>query len=414
MDGELQAIVNNVKKKERSDIKLRDWAKFGFATKRAKEFEEACARQWGSVMRFESTATIEEFAEMERMGQVAIIKGVVNDWKPRDWTFEGIAKSWGTVKWKVGKDDYGRTLRLTMDDYMTYVRNQEDDSPLYVFDYSLGDKSSKSDLLSSFSVPKYFPDDLMQHIDNRPPYRWFLAGPKRSGTCMHIDPLSTSAWNTLLVGRKKWAFLPPHIPRKVAKGRTVMKAGDDDEAINFFVDLIPRMRSQGIEVVEVIQEEGETIFVPGNWWHVVMNITDTVAVTQNYCGRSNFDAVWRASRVERPCMSMRWMRTMERKALPYAQRAKILNETDGHDMEAALKANEVRRSRKRSRHRGKALKKAMRKFETANTNTGKVWDEKQWTYSPSSSDSESTVSTSSSESSSTDSSYTSCTSSTSE
>jgi hypothetical protein len=32
--------------------------------------------------------------------------------------------------------------------------------------------------------------------------------------------------------------------------------------------------------IELIQEPGEIIFVPAGWWHTVLNVTDTVAVTQ--------------------------------------------------------------------------------------------------------------------------------------
>jgi len=39
--------------------------------------------------------------------------------------------------------------------------------------------------------------------------------------------------------------------------------------------------------VEVVVEEGELIFVPHGWWHCVLNLEDSVALTHNYVSSSN-------------------------------------------------------------------------------------------------------------------------------
>jgi hypothetical protein len=65
--------------------------------------------------------------------------------------------------------------------------------------------------------------------------RWVVIGPARSGSGLHIDPLATSAWNTLLGGHKRWALFPPGTPKHL-----VLPKGVEREAAAWFTHVYPR------------------------------------------------------------------------------------------------------------------------------------------------------------------------------
>jgi len=278
----------------------------------------------------------------------------VESWKATaNWNFSTLRSKYKRGLFKVGEDDEGYKVKMKLAHFIDYLRNNTDDSPLYIFDSNYDASAINKHLLEDYAVPSYFNEDLFKYVgdDRRPPYRWFLMGPKRSGTCVHVDPLATSAWNTVIQGRKRWVVFPPAVGKAVAKGwqRNCILKGEDDEAANYFMDILPRIRAAFPEhaagILEFTQYPGDTVYVPGDWWHAVINLDDTIAITQNYCSGRNFDAVWRSTRKGRKKMSLRWLKCLRAAGedpataevtQPHlgvlAARALELNELDGFAM----------------------------------------------------------------------------------
>ena len=181
-------------------------------------------------------------------------------------------------------------------------------------------------------------------VQCRPPYRWWLMGPKRSGTCVHIDPLATSAWNTLIVGQKRWVLFPPHVSKSIVKGSGLVRSDEDDEAVHYFSFILPRIKRKASMLkgipkykdfccFEFTQNAGETIYVPNGWWHAVLNLTNTVAITQNFCSPRNFDASWIKTRTGRKRMAWKLLCALDKEGYPeLADRARLLNKRDNFVM----------------------------------------------------------------------------------
>jgi len=336
------------KKGKRTDIKPHDWDKFGYALN-----DEVLTRpivydeQTLPIKRVKrSDITPEWFMEhAAKPHQPIIVEGVTDDWPAMQrWSTEALEERFRNVAFKVAKDDKGKKLRTKFKYYADYLRHQQDDSPLYLFETNVDDNGHIRPLVDDFEVPDVFPHDWMGlcNEDARPPHRWFCIGPKRSGTTVHQDPLATAAWNVITHGAKHWVLFHPKETKKVVKGRDLLKDGEDDEAIMYFDFLLPRIKRAHPElrVWEGIQRPGEVIFVPGDWWHGVVNTEDCVAITQNYCGPDNFDIVWKRTRREREKVANLWLRNMRKFSPELAQRALEMNRKDKFRMRHERPAHE--------------------------------------------------------------------------
>jgi len=220
--------------------------------------------------------------------------------KNRPVVLTGITDKWPAMKrWT---DEYmlqqsnGRTFdcggfKISFRNYARYAKARKpfEDQPLYLFDSHFCEKVPA--LGRDYTPPTIFGEDLFALLgDARPDFRWLIVGPARSASLWHQDPNGTSAWNAVVRGAKRWIMLPPHIsppgvhPSK--DGAEVSQPVSLLEWYNQFYDMVDEDVA-----VQFTARPGDLVYVPRGWWHAVLNLEDTIAVTQNFVSHESLSHV---------------------------------------------------------------------------------------------------------------------------
>jgi hypothetical protein len=185
--------------------------------------------------------------------------------------------------------------------YISYTKNSHDESPLYLFDRGFAGKMKlkigRDVERAAYWPPECFGEDLFAVLgDQRPDSRWLIVGPARSGSTFHKDPNATSAWNAPLTGSKYWLMFPsgPSIPPPPG-----VILSEDASEITSPLSIAEYMLSFH-EIAratpgcrEGICHAGEVIHVPSGWFHLVLNLEDSIALTQNFVPQKKLSEVLR-------------------------------------------------------------------------------------------------------------------------
>ena len=156
--------------------------------------------------------------------------------------------------------DYGSEqdkLTMRFDEFVRLWRDAETTAGYYCKDWHLQQMVDPSHPLF-YSVPEYFQSDWLNETclaDKQDDFRFVYMGGNGTHTPLHMDVLGTYSWSANICGQKRWHFTQPH-------------------------------------AIEFIQEPGEVVFVPSEWYHHVTNIGFTISINHNWFNAFNLLRIW--------------------------------------------------------------------------------------------------------------------------
>jgi hypothetical protein len=223
-----------------------------------------------------------------------ILTKPVREWPVyKTWDISALLEQFSEVKFRAEAVDW--PLRT----YVSYMDNNLDESPLYLFDRNFVDKMGlkvgRTHQHAHYWIPDCFGEDLFAVLgDRRPDSRWLIIGPARSGSTFHKDPNATSAWNAVLRGSKYWIMFPTDTESPPPPGVYVSEDQSEVTSPLSIAEWLIGFHAEARKTpgcLEGICGEGEVLHVPSGWWHLVVNLDTSIAITQNFVPRSHLSSV---------------------------------------------------------------------------------------------------------------------------
>lgn len=237
------------------------------------------------IRRF-SNLTVEEFSRSWSHTPF-ILTEPVKGWRVfQEWDETNLLETFGKVQFRAEAVDW------TFDNYVQYMHQNQDESPLYLFDRAFVEKMGlEVGPNGAYEPPECFSEDLFRLLGkHRPDHRWLIIGPARSGSTFHKDPNATSAWNAVVRGSKYWIMFPNSITPP-----GVYVSDDQSEVTSplSIAEWLLNFHAEARQIpgcIEGVCEPGEVLHVPSGWWHLVVNLEPAIAITQNFVPKTQLHA----------------------------------------------------------------------------------------------------------------------------
>ncbi|KAI4288539.1 MAG: hypothetical protein L6R35_002190 [Caloplaca aegaea] len=232
--------------------------------------------------------SLEEFAK-SWADRPFILTHPIQAWRAyMQWSIDHLLETYGDTKFRAEAVDW------PLKDYWDYMGDNQDESPLYLFDHSFVEKMNLKvgqGEGSHYSIPECFGEDLFDVLGNqRPDRRWLIIGPARSGSTFHKDPNATSAWNAVLRGSKYWIMFPSSPSSIPPPGVYVSEDQSEVTSPLSITEWLLEFHAKARQTpgcMEGICKEGEVLHVPSGWWHLVVNLEPSIAITQNFVPKAH-------------------------------------------------------------------------------------------------------------------------------
>ena len=224
------------------------------------------------------------------------------------WSTDYLLSNFAEVKFRAESVDW------PLKTYLQYGSSNSDESPLYLFDRAFVEKmhlkissTPKAEGEADYWPPTCFGTDVFSVLGSqRPDHRWLIIGPERSGSTFHKDPNATSAWNAVVKGTKYWIMFPSSSSLPPPPGVYVSEDQSEVTSPLSIAEWLLGFHAEARNTPgckEGICAEGQVLHVPSGWYHLVVNLEESIAITQNFVPRKRVGAVLQFLRDQRQSIS---------------------------------------------------------------------------------------------------------------